>query len=364
MTVRSPLLPLLFLASVVPASARADAPKPAPGVAATLSIEGVAAGAIGDFEVPRADSDVMLVPQADGVPAKKHIGMLRYAATDFTIGANAATAMTDWIAATLQLQHLRKNFAVTSGATRHDFFNAVISRIVFPALGASSPGPAWAAVEVTPEYARSAQLRRDPSRDDAASVPALAGLSSRLFGVALDGLDTKTIVRVDPFSVTISIAEDRIGVSRDYVKEPGTVVFSDLSLYLRPADAASFVAWHQDFVVLGNCGDDKEKSGRVEYYTEGGKLAFTVHLSGVGISAIREFVIGDVPVLKVDLYVERMEFVRARDLEGAGAPAPKKQGTRAAGPPRKAAAATPLRRVIGKRRPIPGRKPSGKIPPT
>lgn len=329
--------------------ASAGVPKPAPGVEATLVVDGVQAGNVDDFVAPNTSSEVVVERQGADYFQHKHLGMLEVSDVEFTIGSDVGAPVLAFITSSLQASFLRKNGSLAAGGTQYEFFNALVTEIGFPALDLSSTTPARISVALAPEYIRVTRPNKPkPPRDGVA----LGGLSSSRFKVSLADLDTSGVVRVDRFFVKHKISENPIGEARDYEKEPGSTDISNLALYVKPENAASFFAWHEDFVVRGNCADADEKNGTIEYRAIDGGPGFDVQLSGVGISAIRDYVLDDVRVVRIDLYVERIALTRPSGKEGAAAP-----GSKAS----KRKPAKAIRKTVGARRPIPGKPSSGKL---
>ena len=74
-----------------------------------------------------------------------------------------------------------------------------------------------------------------------------------------------------------------MGEQRIPTKEPAAVEIGDLVITFPEASSKEFVAWHEDFVVKGNSGDDKERSGKLELLSPTLQPLFTLTLKGLGI---------------------------------------------------------------------------------
>jgi hypothetical protein len=348
----------LMLAIAAPASAAPELPNPRPvlvGGTPALNLDGVKAGGVLDVDFPYASSDVVSEPTGASYFVKKHIGTIKYSDVSMRIGGGSR-ALIDWIAATLQMNYQRKNGGLVVGDKEHQFFNALLTEVGFPALERSNAGKAGLTLKFAPEYTRVVKASGKASKADAA--PSM--LSTGMFLIEIDGLAAAKIVRMDGFTVKATATQDEIGDARDYLKEPGKLEFPNLTFYIPPADAETFADWHEDFVINGNCGEDKEKSGRIVYFDAQKNQAIEVALFNLGIFAMDDVTVGNQQLRKIDMYVERMEIKQAgKGLEGAGAPAaPTKPGNASA---RKSAPKAPTK-IVGKRKPLPGNPSFGKVP--
>jgi hypothetical protein len=133
------------------------------------------------------------------------------------------------------------------------------------------------------------------------------------FRLAIDGLDCARVARVEPLSVRQHVLSDPIGELREYVRETGRVDFSDLRVTLSGAAAQSWTEWHNDFLIHGNCGQDRERAGTLEYLAPNlHDVLMRVHFSNLGIFRLAQespHPLGSpTPRTVVDLYCERMQI--------------------------------------------------------
>src|SRR5262249_35858646 len=90
------------------------------------------------------------------------------------------------------------------------------------------------------------------------------------------GLDCSRVSRIEPFSVRLRGAGGKRAAAR--------LEFPDLKVTLSEATSKAWADWHEDFVVKGNNGAGKTKTGVLTLLSADhkGELA-RVRLSGVGI---------------------------------------------------------------------------------
>ena len=118
---------------------------------------------------------------------------------------------------------------------------------------------------------------------------------------------------MEALTITQTIVEQAVGQLRDYQKEAAHGELGNLTVTIAESHADSWYKWLDDFVVRGNCGEDKEKSGSLAYLTPDLKTElFTVSFSNLGIFKLGEEAIEagseGIRRVKAELYVEKMHF--------------------------------------------------------
>ena len=114
------------------------------------------------------------------------------------------------------------------------------------------------------------------------------------------------------------VTENAIGEQRDYQKEPTSVEIPNLVITLAESHADEFYRWHEDFVIKGNNGEDREKGGTLEYLTPNlQEVLFTLHFYHLGVFKVSpdkvEASAEPIRRLKVEMYCEDIKF----DFSGA-----------------------------------------------
>jgi hypothetical protein len=107
---------------------------------------------------------------------------------------------------------------------------------------------------------------------------------------------------------------DSIGKDRVPDRAPSLPEFGNLTVTVSAAGADSWERWHEDFVINGNSGQDKEKNGTLTLLDPSLKTALlTIKLFNIGIFSLRspktDANADKVARLEAGLYVERMELV-------------------------------------------------------
>ena len=94
------------------------------------------------------------------------------------------------------------------------------------------------------------------------------------FRLKIDGLEQacKQLTKLE--AVTIKQAP-----ASNATKEPGSIEIPNLVVTVSEHTADDWYAWHQQFVVDGKAGQDKEKSGTLEYLAADGTVLLALALS-------------------------------------------------------------------------------------
>jgi phage tail-like protein len=243
--------------------------------------------------------------QPDGV-VRKHLGGVKYEDITLTLGMSMTKAMYDWINASMTNKQVRKNGAIIAAdydyteRSRLEFKNALITEVGFPALDASSKEPSYMEVKFQPEStARVAGSGRkiDP-KVQKKWLPAN-------FRLSIEGLEepTRRVNKVESFSIKMkAVAGGRPELE-----------MGDLSFTCPEAFAKPLYDWHEDFVIKGNNGQDKELGGSIDYLgTDLREVLFTVKFQNLGIFKVSpekaEAGSENLRRVKAEMYCETMEL--------------------------------------------------------
>ncbi len=249
-----------------------------------LELGGVKTGYLKSVDGGGIGAAVTPAQGGDGRPGKR-LGKVEY--EDFTIKLPiyAPPPVTEWIKKTWVGERPRMegkliavdNFLGAIGE-RH-FSDALIVETAFPACDMDGKDQAYLTLKVHPESIR---YRKGDGAE--VVVPPKAKRNKWIpsnFRLKIKGLDTRKVVKIDPFSVKqvfSSGAEASGGGSL-----PGTE-FPHLRITIADDGAESWIRWHEDFAIKGNNSPDKEKSGDLELLdTDRKNVLLTVRFKGLGI---------------------------------------------------------------------------------
>lgn len=255
----------------------------------SLELSGAFAGQLVAVEGGDATADVIEEKLGSDSVVHKHVAGVRYTDIELECGAGMERTFFDWIQDTLTHKFTRKSGAISfldsnyQEHSRLEFSNALLTRVSFPALDAASKDAVTMTVKLSPEYTRrqkgNGQGRSAPvgSKGQGAWTPAN-------FRLQIDGLDCTHVNKVEPLIVTTAVAENMVGELRDYQKGPAHLEVPDLVLTLSESQAATFYAWHEDFVIKGMNGPEYEKNGTLEFLSPNkNDVLLTLQFKNLGI---------------------------------------------------------------------------------
>jgi hypothetical protein len=288
-----------------------------------LDVDGVSAGWIQSAEGGQATADVVVEKLSVDHIAKKHLAGVKYEDISVNFGTGMSKAFYEWIKASFDLKHVRKNGAIIrcnydyKEQGRMTWFNGLISEVGFPALDAASKEAAKMSLKISPEYTRT-------SIQEGAAVAASKysigkGEQKKWlpanFRLKIDGLD-KACTRINKIEALVlkqKVVENPCGELRDYEKEPANLEVPNLVITCAESHADQLYKWHEDFVIKGNNGEGAEKGGSLEYLTPDLKTTlFTLTFHNLGIFKLTpekaEAHSENIARVKAEMYCEKIEF--------------------------------------------------------
>lgn len=313
-------------------------------VAAVLSLTGLAQDrrvfTAGRFALVLNGSDVGLLRSAEGGEAqadvilengpggqkpapKKHLGSLSFIPVQVQAGFDLAPLFYSDLADFVSGHQQRRSGAIVVAdfdfheKARREFSQALISEVAFPSFDSSAKDPAYMTVTWAPENTRlvksSGKLQSPVSKKPKIWIPSN-------FRLEIDGLDCTRVNKIEGLTIKQKIIENAIGEVRDYQKEPGALEIPNLKITLAESSAESWMDWYEDFVIKGNCTDDKEKGGRLVFLAPNlqtelleikffnlGIFKLTTDKAEANADAIKR--------MTAELYCEKMELVPKGKLD-------------------------------------------------
>jgi len=254
--------------------------------------------------------------------SRKHLGGVRYEDIALEVGAGMSARLYDWIKESLQPGKLSRKDG-TIYVCDYDyhprgslaFTRALISEVSFPALDAASKDAAKLTVKLAPELMRSS---RTPPKADGAKLTVTKPQQQKKwlpsnFKLEIDGLDCTRVNKVGPLVARQAVMESAAGELRDYEREPSHWDFGNLIVTLPESHAEGWHQWHEDFVIKGENGNDKEKNGSLVYLAPDLKTElFRVKLSHLGIFRLHEDAAEagseQIHRIEAEMYCEQMEL--------------------------------------------------------
>ena len=288
-----------------------------------FEVDGIMAGWLHSVDGGGAVSDVVTEKLGPDPIARKHIAGVKYEDITVTCGTGMSKGFYEWLDASFLNKHMRKNGAIIASnydfkeQSRLTFFNALVTEIGMPALDAASKDAAKMTVKLDPELTRQSYSPGGASLAGkyAAKGEVQKNWSPANFRLKIDGLDIPCakVNKIEALVVKQKTTEDPVGEQRDYQKVPTSVETPNLEITLPESSIDDFHAWHEDFVIKGNNGQQFEKTGSLEYLSPNlQKVLFKLDFFNLGIFKMAiekvESHSDNVRRVKVSMYCEQIKF--------------------------------------------------------
>jgi hypothetical protein len=240
--------------------------------------------------------------------------MPKYGDIALETGLGEFGSLNRWIEETSDGKHPRRDGAITvvDGQYRKRryvaFTDALISEIGFPACDSRLKEVGLLGVRFVPTVTTS-----KPGDGSKISAPQRPQRMWRCadFKLSIAGLDCRGVQRIEKLTIKQGVTRDNAGEQRGDGLVPGKVEFPNVEVVLPESAAESWIAWHHDFVVAGNNGDDQEKSGSLvflEQDLQAELCAIELHHLGIFELSFDPPSNGDDKIhrVRVKMYCERM----------------------------------------------------------
>jgi hypothetical protein len=268
----------------------------------SLELDGIFAGHVSGFSGGNVVGEVVLEKPAADLVQRKRLAAPRIEPVALELSPPFGRPFAEWVKSSIEPQprFLRKNGAIVEfdatgrEARRRSFTNATITGVEFPLCDATQKQPAALAVSFAPETVSPGGSPGAAKADASAGAKGAAAkraatLTQGAFRLRIQGLEQATarVSRIDAFGVTAAGAPSSRGSERDYQTAPASVSASNLVLTLPDSFAAPFYAWHDEFVVRGLNGPERERVGVLEYLApDASGVLLAVNLFNLGIFRI------------------------------------------------------------------------------
>jgi len=278
-----------------------------------LSLDGAKTGYVKSVEGGGIKADVVV--ESGTAFAKKHLGPTRVEPVELEVDFVMGKGLLDWIAASWSGKPARRSGAIVESdlnllaRSERRFENALITETTIPALDAAAKEQAFLKLRFQPEQV--SHKKGDGTKLSPPQKPPQKAFLPSNFRLELSGLDCSKVSRIDAFTVTQKLSRDDVGERREVEREPASLEIPNLRVTLAESAAQTWLDWFDDFVVKGNCADDREKTGTIVFLSPNRQEELgRVTLQNVGIFSLSEpradSAAETVKRLVADLYVERM----------------------------------------------------------
>jgi DNA mismatch repair ATPase MutL len=221
------------------------------------------------------------------------VGTIKGEVVIIKIGMSMGKGVYEWIKASLDETHLRKNGYVVAtdynykAKSYHHFRDALITEITIPALDGSSKDTSFFTIKFAPEEI-TYQAGDDADIKGVVNTKQKKWLTSN-FRLRLGDLPCGRVSKIDSFTIKQSTTQDHVGEQRISTKEPTKLEFPNLKVTFSASDMKPWATFFDDFVIKGNNGRDAELSGTIEFLDPSlNEVLGSVNLFQVGIISLAE----------------------------------------------------------------------------
>jgi phage tail-like protein len=285
-----------------------------------LEVGNIKAGWVQSVEGGHASSDVIQNKLGPDHLIKKHIGGVKFEDITINCGTGMSKGFYEWVKASFDHKHTRQDGAIHTAdydnkiVSTLNFHQALISEIGFPALDAAGKDGAKMTIKLSPEWTAFKKGGGTIGGMEIGKGQQKKWLPAN-FRLTIAGLEEacKHVNKIEALVVKQKIVENPVGELRTYEKEPAHLEIPNLVVTFTESHADAFYQWHEDFVIKGNNGEDKEKTATLEYLTPDlGKTLFKLDFQNVGIFKLTpdkvEAGAEKIRSLKAEMYVENILF--------------------------------------------------------
>jgi hypothetical protein len=254
----------------------------------------------------------------------KHISTTEIEPMSISMGPARAFNVIKWINDSWHATGERsENFGRRSGSVihadfnykakyEHEFRDALVTEVGFPALDASSKSPGWLTLKFQPEFAELKAGDGSTIRGNSATKSKLWSPSN--FRLTLDGVKCTHINKIDAITVKQKVKAFYSGKRPFPEYEPTGIEFPNVTFYTSLAYADDIIRWHKDTIYSQKNPDQVETNGSIEFLSPDlGSTLFSIELKSVGILSMNmEKAEGnaDQPKkVKFEIYVNDMKLV-------------------------------------------------------
>ncbi|HLL24285.1 MAG TPA: phage tail protein, partial [Kofleriaceae bacterium] len=249
----------------------------------------------------------------------KSISTLDVEPMTLDLGLSGARDILKWMGASLRKKYTRRNGVIThanfnlEATYRHEFYNALITEMTFPALDGSSKDSAYLKVKIQPEWVQETKI------NSTAKITPTGGLKQKLwsansFRLNIDGRRGFELTnKIEAFTIKQGVKKVLIGEQRMPELEPTKLEFPHLVGTIALEHADSLFAWRDQYHRTGSVEKANQTSGSLEFLGPNKKdILFQINLFEVGVHKVQlqqsQANQDSIKRVKFELFVGRMEM--------------------------------------------------------
>ncbi len=247
----------------------------------------------------------------------KHATTVEVDPITIEMGMSQTDFMLKWIADSWNKKFARHSGSIVSAnfdyesEFEHWFYDALIEETAIPTLDAASKDALFLKVKLRPERIEFKPGDKHKLEGKHKGLQKLWSASS--FRLLIDGLDTKSVSKIEGFTVKQGIKPVAAGPFRLPQLEPTKLDFPDLSFHVSHKHSGSVFDWYKQVVLDGQKDSMAERNGAIEFLSPNKQdVLLRIKLNDVGIKMFSrpkmEANQDQIARCKVDLFVGSMEL--------------------------------------------------------
>jgi hypothetical protein len=283
-----------------------------------LELDGQFADYIKSFEGGIARGEPITTAVGAQNTLKKQVGRAIFDEFQVQFGSTSGPLI-QWVAGILDGRTVSRSGAILTldqnftERRRTSFTNALPTELTIPALDASGGGaPGLLAVKLQPERTSIPVSKGGTARVGGAGRQERGWMKSN-FQLKIAGLEQACsfVTRIEPLTVRQTLATNAFGEARNRETTAVKVEYSNLVIHVPEHQADPFFKWLDEFVIRGDNGDAKEKTGSLEFLGPNMRdVLMRFNFSNLGLLGCRhEAKTGEgQPQVRIEMYFEAMSM--------------------------------------------------------
>lgn len=254
----------------------------------------------------------------------KHVSTVDIEPITIDMGFAGANDVLKWVQASFRKEFSRRNGQITHAdfdlrrTFEHEFYDALLSEVTFPALDGASKDTAYLKMKLQPERVVQRKIPPGP-RLNVQQGPKQKMWLTSCFRFSIDGWDGMEFTnKIEAFTVKQGIKKLYTGEDRYPQIEPTKIEFPHIVGTIALDRADKLMEWHERYIVRGERDTSAgHMTGAIDYLAPDKKTTlFRINLFEVGIHALKmqqsQANQDQIKRVKFELYCGRME------LDGGG----------------------------------------------
>jgi hypothetical protein len=223
----------------------------------------------------------------------KHAAVADVEPISFEMGMSGADSVLKWIQASLDLDYQARSGQINHAnfnmetVFEHEFSDALINEVTFPALDGGSKDAAYLKVKFQP---KAVATRKTKSSTGGVKLTPVGGKNQKqwlcnAFRFSIDGIDDAVWAnKIESFTIKQNVKKLFTGMHREIELTPTKLEFPNISGTISLEKADGILDWYEQYVVKGKKDPKAQRSGSLEFLSpDRGNTLFRITMFHMGI---------------------------------------------------------------------------------